>query len=120
MGDATWSSQLAEAILTLTDSSKIVAYPSRCADALAAGVKQGLSGDAKSNLWQMLEPLRAWRAFPGPDFSEALSQRLQLHAHRPIHQGNPPGTLSGEFTRKLPSDRHRAPAFQSSATWTSP
>jgi len=73
MGDATWASKLAEAILTLTDSSQIVAYPSRCADALAAGIKQGLSSDAKSNLWQMFEPLRAWRTLPGPDLLEAFS-----------------------------------------------
>jgi hypothetical protein len=80
MSDAKWSSQLAEAIDSIADTSQVLAFPSRCKDALEVGLKQGMEEQASAQLLKLLEPLRAWRALPTPDFPEAFAQWLQLHA----------------------------------------
>lgn len=84
MSDATWISQLAAAIDSVRDASQVLAFPSRCEEALAVGLKQGLSSDAKAALQKVLDPIRLWAASPAPGFADAFSQWQQLHTF-----GNP-------------------------------
>lgn|GEM_PF-3292223 len=83
MSDAIWTSQLAEAIDSLTDASQVLAFPSRCQDALKAGLNQGLSIDDKDELQKALELIRSWTASPVPEFPDAFAQWQQLHAFGP-------------------------------------
>lgn len=84
MSDASWASQLAEAISSLTDLSQLVTFPSMCDKVLEVASKQGLaSAESRTQLKQLLTPLPRWRDSTPPDFATAFAQLQDLYGFGP-------------------------------------